>query len=222
MKQSSAGKTTPQEAREAFQRQLRPFASRELIQLLCGRCNKAVPGDMEWICGYCRHPNLRTRTYSFLNRCQSCGKEPKSLVCPHCEAMVFLTDEKDGMQPARKFVALEEPPPTVDPREQKRKAHEDEVEELNRQIQLAEKNALLARAKAAVDIKPEKSEKEKSVDQLVNRIRSVLKLELAAPKARAMLLDEFKDNPEIAGRIDEVIKMIIEEQDFRSDTDRRV
>jgi hypothetical protein len=136
--------------------------------------------------------------------------------------MVFLTDEKDGMQPARKFVALEEPPPTVDPREQKRKAHEDEVEELNRQIQLAEKNALLARAKAAVDIKPEKSEKEKSVDQLVNRIRSVLKLELAAPKARAMLLDEFKDNPEIAGRIDEVIKMIIEEQDFRSDTDRRV
>jgi len=153
----------PPEARNVFKRQARTLWSlpSESIQVICSHCAKAVPGDMKWHCGYCNNDNHRTEVYSFLSKCQKCGREPKSFVCPHCGKINALDKDKDERNPAREAVEMPKPVPPVDPRTQKRQEHEARREELEREIDLAKLAAILAQTKASADAQKEKPASEK-------------------------------------------------------------
>ena len=108
---------TPAAARLRFrERQLLTFGlRRKPLKLFCEHCGKFIPSDMEWVCGYCNLRNVRTKLYSFLNKCEQCKRVPKSFHCPHCDAAMFFDGPHDDRHPARNNVA---PPRPLETEEQ--------------------------------------------------------------------------------------------------------
>lgn len=208
--------SAPIKAREAFARQLQPLASRRPVLIRCWSCQKVVPSGMKWRCGYCKHENHRTEIYSFLYKCQKCGQEPQSFVCPHCTEWSFFTSDETDKHPARK---ISEPPPPLpphtqeDPRAKKWREHKELKEEKRREIERLRLEAEVNRARAAVEVKPELTEQERAEKELLARAMRHLRHYAAGPKVKAILMKELKDNPEAIARIDEVLQDIIERLD---------
>jgi hypothetical protein len=105
---------TPTAVRLRFrERQILTFGlRRKPLKLFCEHCGKFIPSDMEWVCGYCNLRNVRTKLYSFLNKCEQCKRVPKSFHCPHCNATMFFDGPRDDRHPARNNVAPPCPPET--------------------------------------------------------------------------------------------------------------
>src|ERR1041385_8201165 len=98
-----ARKINPLKARGIYKGRLLLGMVLKPLRLFCDHCDKYIPSDMEWRCGYCNEENRATRLYSFLNKCQKCKRSPKAVVCPHCQKINFLDKERVGTHPARSF-----------------------------------------------------------------------------------------------------------------------
>jgi hypothetical protein len=94
---------TPATARSKFlERRMLTFGlRRKPLKMFCEHCGKFIPSDIEWICGYCNMENLRTKSYSFLHKCEQCKRSPKSFHCPHCNRISFFDETHDDRHPAR-------------------------------------------------------------------------------------------------------------------------
>ena len=201
------------EARVAFKRQLRPFGNHTAVNVICSECRQNVPSDMNWQCGFCCHNNYLTETYSFLNRCQKCEKEPRSFLCPHCEMGNFFDSDKDLSHPAHKIVERVKPVHREDPEVLKHRDHEVQMKELEREIEKQKKLVELAKIKSSLEPKREKTEHDKWVEYLVTEALKTLGLEAASPDARKILMEKFKDQPEVLGKIAETLNDVISHQD---------
>jgi hypothetical protein len=147
------------------------------LHVSCGNpeCQKTVPSDMKWHCGYCEHPNRRTGLYSFLNKCQDCKKEPKSFLCPYCQDINFLDRDRSASNPARLFVEVKKGPPKAPvpqehPRAKKRRAHADLIEDIDQEIAVEKRKAELAQIKSATEPKTAKTAREKLKETVKARL----------------------------------------------------
>ena len=205
----------PLRAREAFKQRTRSLfgLQPQPIELLCDYCGKFVPSDMKWRCGYCNHENHRTEVYSFLSKCQACGREPKAFVCPHpqCGHVNFLDEDKDGSHPAQQIVERPKPVPQEDPKAQKRREHESRKEDLEREIELAKLNSVLAQAKAAGEINKDPTAQEKMKEEIRRYLERVMGDHMAAEELRAEFAERYKDDPETMKMVNEAIERFLED-----------
>jgi hypothetical protein len=58
------------------------------------KCRGKIDSNTPWICGYFQEKNKNTVEFSFLNRCEGCGTEPKAYKCHHCGELIFFTEDK--------------------------------------------------------------------------------------------------------------------------------
>lgn len=72
------------------------------IRINCNGCGGKILCNTPWICGECGHENFNIRRFPFLRHCEHCQLEPKSYVCHHCDRVVFLSEDRDATNPARR------------------------------------------------------------------------------------------------------------------------
>lgn len=75
------------------------------IRIMCNGCHGKILCNTPWICGECGHENFNIRKFPFLRHCEHCELEPKSYVCHHCDRIIFLSEDRDPNNPARRIGA---------------------------------------------------------------------------------------------------------------------
>jgi hypothetical protein len=144
-----ARKIKPIKARGVFKRRLLFTMGLRRVRLFCTKCDKYIPGEMEWHCLHCNYDNYSTRVYSFLNKCKQCKRTAQAVICPHCEELNYLDKYMVGTHPASKIKVSD----AVQRREaiiqKKRVKQWEEREEMEHKIQIARMNADLKRMEAA-------------------------------------------------------------------------
>jgi hypothetical protein len=100
------------------------------IRILCNGCHGKILCNTPWICGECGHENFNIRKFPFLRHCEHCELEPKSYVCHHCDRVIFLSEDRDPNNPARRIAG-----------EGRRKKQEGEGE-AKRKVQFEEAQAV--------------------------------------------------------------------------------
>jgi type II secretory pathway component HofQ len=166
---------------------------------------------MKWRCGYCDNINHRTEVYSFLSKCQKCGREPKSFVCPHCGEKNALDKDKDRRNPACEAVASRKPVPPIDLNAQKRREHEARKEELEREIDLAKLAAILAQTKALAEAQKEKPASEKVKEDVRKFVEHMMGFHLAVKEVRSELAVRCKDDPDALAMLNEALDKYLED-----------
>lgn len=101
----------------------------------------------------------------------------------------------------------------MEPKAKKRQEHDARIEELERKIDLEKRAVLLTQIRASAKTKTEKTALEKIEDQLMQVVEETLNWDLAAPNVRTKLEGKYKDHPELMKRVDEIIKIALEERD---------
>ncbi|HWA85283.1 MAG TPA: zinc ribbon domain-containing protein [Opitutus sp.] len=182
------------------------------LRLFCEHCDKYVPSDMPWQCSHCNFENDRTRYYSFLNKCQECKRPPKSYVCPHCGTVNFLDKDQDSAHPARKSTRCVLPEPVIDLREEKQRQHEDQKQDLVREIEITKLNARLAQLKASPEFQKELNAREKLEKSFSEHDAHVMGVYMIEKEQRAKHAERHKDDPEMLEKANESLGMWVEKQ----------
>jgi hypothetical protein len=182
------------------------------LRLFCKDCDKYVPSDMAWRCSYCNRENTRTKLYSFLHKCQQCKRSPKSFACPHCESLNFLDKDDNGSHPARSTAAPCSPTLKVDPRAEKRRAHDEQKEALEQAIVIARLDAELTAVKASTEIGKETSAPERLEKSYSDHDAHVLAAHRIAKRERESNAKKYKDDPEFREMADQSVQCWLEQQ----------
>jgi len=131
------------------------LADRKPIQLRCDSCQKIILANTPWICGFCDAKVTNSNDFQFVDRCPKCPNEPKSYICHHykdthtkekCQNQIFLTDDQDPKNPARRLnTGVEKPLPPMppDPRAVILKGHQERLEDKEHEVAIAKLNARL-------------------------------------------------------------------------------
>jgi hypothetical protein len=154
---------------------------------------------MKWNCGYCDFPNRRTSLFSFLNKCQECGKEPKAYLCPSCEEINFLDRDMDASNPARLFVEAKKLPAKEaqeNPRAKKRREHAEKIEDIRQDIEREEHLAKLAQVKAPSDPHKDKTPRERLKEMVKARLGKHTDLASVIKELRKEEAERCKDDPD--------------------------
>lgn len=182
------------------------------LRLFCDYCDRYIPSDIEWTCGYCAHTNVGTRIYSFLNKCKECKRSPKSYVCPHCGKLVYLDTDEDGSHPASK-TSVPIPPETREQiRLRRREAHEDTAEQLNQGIVIAKLNSELARWQAKIEASKPKSRVDQLEREFANRKATTMGVYEIADREYALNASLYKNNPNRKEQADAVVRVWLEDK----------
>ena len=181
------------------------------IQVECENpeCRKTVASDTKWHCGHCQHSNRRTGVFSFLNKCQKCGKEPKSYLCPHCNDPIFLDGDSDASNPARPFVEARKIKSNVreqSPREKKRREHAERLEDLKQEIEFEKHKAELAQIIAPVDPNKGKTEYELAKDRVRAIVGADLNVKKALKEVEKEEVEKVKDDQDAVEDVKDSIK----------------
>ncbi len=188
-------KSSASSARRDFRRQLSSANDKRVIATVeCGKCHKKVSSAMRWRCAHCGFDNQRTELYSFLNKCQKCETAPTAVVCPHCEALIFLTDEKDSQFSARKFAEQKKPHPKEDPSQRDSRTHAKEKIRLEREIELAQLKSKLAHAKRRADENKEQTDDEKMDVEIRAYVARIMGQHKAIGRAKEQAAEDYKDD----------------------------
>jgi hypothetical protein len=173
------------------------------LHVSCGNpeCQKTVPSDMKWYCGFCDFSNRRTGLFSFLNKCQECGKSPKAYLCPHCQEMNFLDKDMDASNPARLFIEARKGPPKESmpqesARAKKRREHSEQIEDIKQEIEKEEHLAKLAQVRAPVDPNKDKTPRERLKEMILARVGKDTNLASVIREVRKEEAEKCKDDPE--------------------------
>jgi hypothetical protein len=191
-----ARRVTPLKARRAFKGRLLLGLVLRPLRLFCEHCDKYVPSDMEWRCGYCNEENWFTRYYSFLNKCRKCKRPAKSFVCPHCREINFLDKDQVETHPATKAGPSVLPPTKDEARREKREEREDSKEELNHEIEIARLSADLVKYKASAEFAKAKTAMEKLEKSFGEHDAHVMGVKTIVRRQKALNFEKYKDDPE--------------------------
>jgi hypothetical protein len=144
--------------RDDFAEHLKDGLVEKPLFVSCWRCRRTTPSDLKWVCPHCNFANQRTQLYSFLNGCQQCGSHPAGIECPHCNAVI--SDERGTEFIAVAFVPKRPLPPKEDPALRERATHERRKLQLDRDIEIAEREARLSSERSKIKT-PESDEKKR-------------------------------------------------------------
>jgi hypothetical protein len=205
-------------ARREFQERLKRGLVTRPVYQSCAYCHKDISSDMDWACGYCGYANRRTSLYSIFYKCQKCDREPKSYVCPHCEKITALDVDDDHSHPARyapktaKASKPEKRDPPEDSRLQRRREHEEKIEELEQKIERTELEKKLAALEKPSEDDPALAAREKMRRRIKARLGQVIDMRLAIKECRTELAAEFKDDPEMLTDLNDALTWIYENE----------
>lgn len=189
------------------------------LRVECEHCHQIVLSNTRWECGRCGNENERTRVYSFLNRCRSCRQPPKSYECPHCARINFLDEDRNSSTAARTIRRIEEPAPLAepleDPRAAKRRMHEEQKEDVLREIEMAQLNARLAEVKAASEPPAKKNSRELLEESYSEHDTHSMAIHTIAREQRLKNAERFKDDPELLEMANESLQAWVENQLIR-------
>lgn len=216
--------TALETTRAQFKRRLLFGGTDTPLSVICGHCDRYIQSDVPWRCGSCGHENRRTSIYSFVNKCQMCGNEPPSYVCPHddCREVNHFGKDHDAGPAARPFFenkakrlsqkkAPSPPPPeTLETKSEREHAaqkralvHEEELEIIRSRLR-------------KLRLEGEKPQEETGRDRMKKRIRAYLDHfldgRLAAKDVEAEAEKELKDSPELLRDAKEAIRSFLEEE----------
>lgn len=176
--------------------------NRQPIRISCNGCGGKILCNTPWICGECGHENFNIRQFPFLRHCEHCQLEPKSYVCHHCERVVFLSEDRDATNPARRIGSEGRQKKQAIEVETKRKA-EFEDSQAARKRSLDEKKLQVEEAQLSAQIKaikkgtPEitiQSQLDVLFKQLQKHMERVTALDEAARRMKELVNEECKGN----------------------------
>ncbi|MCW5556100.1 MAG: hypothetical protein KIS67_28585 [Verrucomicrobiae bacterium] len=126
--------------------------NRQPIRICCNGCGGKILWNTPWICGECGHENFNVDRFPLLHHCEHCKLESKSYVCHHCDRIIFLSEDRDAINPARRIEGEGQRKKEVIEAELKRKAQFEETQAA-RQRGLEERRLALDEAVLNAQIK---------------------------------------------------------------------
>src|SRR5690349_12629496 len=75
--------------------------NKQPMRISCPGCRGLVLCRTPWVCGECGHENWRKTT--FLDECPNCHHSPKAYLCHHCDKPMFLSEDQDKTNPAKRI-----------------------------------------------------------------------------------------------------------------------
>jgi len=76
--------------------------NKQPMRIRCLSCGGIVVCKTPWVCGECDHENWDVSKSTFLDECGNCHLSPKAYVCHHCDKPMFLSEDHDKTNPARR------------------------------------------------------------------------------------------------------------------------
>jgi hypothetical protein len=171
------------------------------IKLRCPHCEKIIRSNTPWVCGFCQKKNANTDTFPFIEKCEHCSAEPKAYKCHHilCGKIIYLTD--DELEP--NYAHCLNSPAEISGRTVKLKTNQDDVQDKEHEVQMANYRVMLAKLDAELKETNRKSEpiKIKSPYQqkeegLKNYLAGVMGARELAAKQKAENEITYKDRPD--------------------------
>jgi len=123
--------------------------NRQPMRIRCEECDGNVLCQTPWICGECGHENWDVNTFPFIHQCANCHLSPKSYICHHCEKPMFLSEDLDATNPARRIGAEGRQSKRQEKSQQKIEA---DYEEKKRNIETAKLDLTEAQIKAQIKV----------------------------------------------------------------------
>ena len=167
------------------------------IRLDCPHCKRIILSNTPWVCKACTSKNTDTDNYSFLNKCNNCGVEPKAYRCHHkgCGEIIFFTGDQDETNYASGLNSPAEVP-KPDERTEKVKAKVETVEDKKKDIEIAELDEKLKTIKERVEGPKIKTPFEQKKESFEKYYDGVMGIREHARKKRAEAAETYKDDPE--------------------------
>jgi len=176
--------------------------NRQPIRINCNGCGGKILCNTPWICGECGHENFNIRQFPFLRHCEHCKLESKSYVCHHCGRVVFLSEDRDATNPARRIGGEGRQKKQAIEEEAKRKAEFDDNQAAQKRS-LDEKKLQMEEAQLNAQIKAIKKGTpeitiQSQLDVLFNQLKSHMERETALDEAvrrmKELINEECKGN----------------------------
>jgi hypothetical protein len=121
--------------------------NKQPMRIRCEACGGKVLCKTPWICGECGHENWDVDQFPFIHQCANCHLPPKAYLCHHCDAPLFLSEDHDTTNPARRINAEGHQPKMRTESQQK---IEQDFEEKKRNIESAKLALTEAQIKAQI------------------------------------------------------------------------
>ena len=119
------------------------------MRIRCDECGGAVLCRTPWICGECGHENWDVNQFPFIHQCANCHLAPKSYICHHCDKPLFLSEDHDATNPARRVNTEGHQPKK---RAELQQRIEQDFEEKKRDIESAKLDLTEAQIKAQIKV----------------------------------------------------------------------
>jgi hypothetical protein len=171
--------------------------------LFCPNCDKHLPEDEEWRCGYCDTDN-DGKKHPITTKCPRCMREPTSVVCDHCEATVFLTSDEDASHPARPVASLSKPAaPLIDEAAVLAREHRLEKLKIEQRLEIAELRKRLEQMEKTPEFKKKLSDMEQLQESFTRHEARALGADMVVEERRKYYAEKYKDDPEQLARATE-------------------
>jgi hypothetical protein len=158
------------------------------IWMRCPQCQSRLSTHSPWKCGECGFVNRNAGMFPFVHICEKCGTAPLGYKCDSklCNHTIFFSDDE------REIAVASKPTPTMEPsiaRDEalRAKQHKIALAELNERLNVIKKR------NEPVKVKDPSLRLSEELDAL---LAEGLGAETVAQKKRALLDEEFKDDPE--------------------------
>jgi hypothetical protein len=180
----------------------RTFWNKRAIWIRCPTCRKKIATNTPWMCGSCSVKNEHVDDFPFVNRCESCGVEPKAYRCHHenCGKLIYLT--KDELM--RNFAYCINPVLEAREEEVERDTYEQKkrrgeyrlhLAQLYKQVELAEQEENNVKKKA--EPLKEKTQEEKIKEHREGRRSKTIAAAEIYRNERKANEEKYKDDPEM-------------------------
>lgn len=167
--------------------------NRQPMRIRCEECDESILCRTPWVCGECGHENWDVKKFPFIHQCENCHLSPKSYVCHHCDDLMFLSEDRDATNPARRVNAQGRQPKKEEKLQQQ---FERSFEEKKRNIESAKLDLTEAQIRAQIKVA-----KKGGLDAST---ASALEMQLAA-------LKEFMDSRTATREAARLIRLQIDE-----------
>jgi hypothetical protein len=192
----------------------RAFWDKRAIWIRCPHCEKKIATNTPWMCGACSVKNEHVDDFPFVNRCESCGVEPKAYQCHHkeCEKLIFLTKDelvKNYAYCINPVIEAREEEVERDTFEQKKRRAEYKLHlaRLNTDVELAEQAENEVKKRTQQPNQPQQPKEKTSEDKVREhrerrRAKTISATEIYRAERKANE-EKYKDDPEMLKMVNE-------------------
>jgi hypothetical protein len=171
------------------------------VRLRCCSCQKIILGNTPWVCGACGGKHYDATEFSFLNRCQHCGAEPKAYRCHHknCGQPIFFTVDESELNLAHCLNTQGQPSEDeADARQARDRLREKRVKE--HAVAMRELDVQLKKHQAELEGPKIRSHRETAIKAFDDEYDGTMAVEEHLARRRKEIEEEFKDDPTLLKR----------------------